>query len=112
MMLTAALLVASFGLMPGQGMVTFGAEVLAIGLLMFLVGFYNQLQPLPSIEGLTPQKKLLRAIVTAATTLPFVIGGMMLLFGFNGGLYWAAVSLLISLAAGVWNAWILLIEIM
>jgi hypothetical protein len=66
---------------------------------------------LPSIEGLTSQN-LLRAIVNAATTFPFVIGGMMLLFGFNDGLYWSAVGLLISLAAGVWNAWILLIEIM
>jgi len=68
---------------------------------MFLVGFYNQLQPLPSIEGLTPQKKLLRAIVTAATTLPFVIGGMMLLFGFNGGLYWAAVRTPAKLTAPI-----------
>ena len=111
-MLTAALILASFGLMPGQGMVTFGTEVSAIGLVTLLVGLYNQLQSLASIEGMTPQKKLLRALVMAAATFPFVIGGTMLLFGFNGGLYWAAIGLLISLVVGVWNAWILLIEIM
>jgi hypothetical protein len=31
---------------------------------------------------------------------------------FGSGLYWAAVGVLIALAAGVWNAWVLLIEIM
>jgi hypothetical protein len=112
MMLTGALVLASFGLMPGQTTVAFGVEILAIGLVTLLIGLYNQVQSLPSIEGLTPQKKLLRAVVTAATTFPFIIGGFMLILGFSDGLYWAGIGLLISLAAGVWNAWILLIEIM
>jgi len=112
MMLTGALMLASFGLMPGQAIAVFGAEILAIGVATLSISLYNQLQSLPSVESLTPPKKLVRAIVTVATTFPVVIGGIMLMFGFDSGLYWAAAGLLISLAAGIWNAWILLIEIM
>jgi hypothetical protein len=111
-MLMGALALASLGLIPGQPMEMFGAEVLAIGLVTLLVTMYNQLRSMPPIEALTPLKKCLRALVSAAATLPLLIGGMLLMLGFTGGLYWAAAGVLISLASGVWSAWILLIEIM
>jgi hypothetical protein len=112
LMLTGALVLASFGLMPGQPLAMFGVEVLAIGLVTLLVAVYNQLRSMPPVEGLTKPKVYLRALVSAAVTLPLVIGGVLLMLGLSGGLYWAAVGVLISLAAGVWSAWILLIEIM
>jgi hypothetical protein len=111
-MLMGALVLASLGLIPGQPIAMFGAEVLAIGLVTLVVTLCNQLRSMPPIEGLTPLKKCLHALVSAAATLPILIGGMLLMLGSTGGLYWAAVGVLISLAAGVWSAWILLIEIM
>jgi hypothetical protein len=79
LMLTGALLLASLGLVPGQSNIVFGAEVAAIGLVTLSVTLYNQIQPLPPVEGLTPLKRYLRALVSATATLPLVIGGILLM---------------------------------
>src|SRR5215468_25862 len=50
LMLTGALMLASFGLMPGQAIAVLGAEILAIGVATLSISLYNQLQSLPSIE--------------------------------------------------------------
>jgi hypothetical protein len=110
--LTGALILASLGLVPGQPIALFGAEVLAIGLVILAVALRNQLPPTQPIEGVTQLKILLRALVCACVVLPLVIGGILLLLGWNAGLYLAGIGVLIALAAGVWNAWVLLIEIM
>lgn len=112
LMLTGVLVLASLALVPGQPIALFGAELSAIGAVTFAVTLANQLQSLPPIEGLTPPKKMLRALVSTAATLPLVAGGIQLVLGLDGGLYWVAAGVLISLAAAVWNAWVLLIEIM
>jgi hypothetical protein len=112
-MLTGVLVVVSFGLMPGLSIYLFGAVVLVFGLVILVVTLHSQLKVRVAgpIEGLTPWKKYLHAAVSAAVTLPLIVGGALLLGGFSGGFYWAAVGVLISLAAGVWSAWVLLIEI-
>ena len=112
LMLTGVLVLASLALVPGQPIALFGAESSAIGAVTFAVTLANQLQSLPPIEGLTPPKKMLRALVSTAATLPLVAGGIQLVLGLDGGVYWVAAGVLISLAAAVWNAWVLLIEIM
>ena len=112
MVLTGALVLASVGLIPGQPMRVFGAEVLVIGLVMMAVTIYNQMRSTPQIEGLTLFKKNIRAVVSAAATIPPVVGGILLMLGHESGLYWLAAGILISLAAGVWSAWVLLIEIL
>jgi hypothetical protein len=111
-MLIGALVLVSLGLVPGQPIALFGAEVLSIGLVTMLVTLYNQFRFMPPIEGLSPVKKFIRALANLAATLPFIVGGILLVLGFGGGFYWAAAGVLISLAVGVWTAWILLIEIM
>jgi hypothetical protein len=109
--LTGALILASLGLVPGQPMALFGAEVLATGLVILGVGLRNQLPPTELVEGITRFKILLRALVCAAVTLPLVFGGILLLLGWNAGLYLTGAGVLIALTAGVWNAWVLLVEI-
>jgi hypothetical protein len=108
-----SLVVVSFGLMPGLSMYIFGAAVLVFGLVILMVTLNRQLKVRVAgpVEGLTPFKKYLHAAVSTAVTLPLIVGGALLLLGFSGGFYWAAAGVLISLAAGVWSAWILLIEI-
>ena len=80
-MLTAALLLASCGLIPGQPMPIFGAEVLLIGIVSVVVTAYNQLRPLPPIEGVGRLRRLLRAALSAAATLPVIIGGVLVIRG-------------------------------
>ena len=111
-MLIGAMMLASLGLIPGQSVALFGAEALAAGAVYLAVMIYNQLQSAAPVEGLTMLKKFLRVLVNAAVVAPLVIGGYLLLLGSNDGLHWVAIGILISLAAGVWNAWVLLVEIM
>jgi hypothetical protein len=42
----------------------------------------------------------------------FVIGGALLLIGWGGGAYWVAAGIIATFIVSVFNAWILLVEIM
>jgi hypothetical protein len=112
-MLTGVLVLVSFGLMPGLSIYIFGAAVLIFGIVILGVTLHTQLKVKVAgpVEGLTPFKKYLHAAVSTIVTLPLIVSGVLLLLGFSGGFYLAAVGALISLAAGVWSAWVLLIEI-
>jgi hypothetical protein len=57
-------------------------------------------------------KQYVRLIVGAAPSLPFIVGASLLLYGSGAGLYWIAAGVIISLVAGVWHAWVLLVEIL
>jgi hypothetical protein len=43
--------------------------------------------------------------------LPFVISGALLIAGRSSGVYWIVPGVLLSFAAGIFGAWVLLIEI-
>lgn len=54
---------------------------------------------------------LVHIVLGRIGVLFFAAAGMTLMFGVGGGLYWAAPALIFSLGAAVYNAWVLLIEI-
>ena len=64
------------------------------------------------MQGVTSAKKYVRLAVTSIASLPFVVAGGCLILGAAGAFYWAAFGVIVSLVAGVWNSWILLIEIL
>jgi hypothetical protein len=110
--LMGALLIAGFGLFPGQPAAAFGAETLVIGLVALAVALQNLWRSRIPVAGVTRGKIFLRAFVNAVVVLPLVIGGALLLSGSMAGVYLIAVGILASLAAGVWGAWVLLVEIL
>ena len=110
--LISALLIAGLGLVPGQPVAAFGAETLGIGLVALAVALQNLWRSRIPVEGVTRGKIFLRAFVNALVVLPLVIGGAVLLSGSMAGVYLVAVGILASLAAGVWGAWVLLVEIL
>jgi hypothetical protein len=110
--LVAAFVLASIGLVPNQPVKLFGAEVLTIGLVTFLVSAAIQLRSWNTIAAVSTAKQCARAGVSVASSLPFLVAGILLLYGSEGGLYWIAAGIIISLAAGVWHAWVLLVEIL
>lgn len=110
--LVGSLLLSSLGLVPDQPPALFGVEALAIGIVIFLIPLIIQLRSWDAIAAVSPTKQYLRAIVGAAASLPFIIAGGLLIYGAAAGLYWIAAGVIISLAAGVWNAWVLLVEIL
>ena len=86
--------------------------MLAIGVLMFLAPLVIQLRSLSSTTDVSPTKRSLRMVVGAAVSLPVIVGGALLMAGSDAGLYWIAAGVILSLVAGVYGAWVLLVEIL
>jgi modulator of FtsH protease len=111
-MLVGALLVCSFGLMPGQSAKLLGGEIVAVGLLMIVAPIVIQARQLPVLKAQPLTWWLWRSIVALAAGVPVLVGGLYLVSGAGQGLYWVAAGVLVTLAATIWNAWVLLIEIL
>src|SRR5829696_5460120 len=92
--LTASILL----LVPGQGKVMVGAEVLAVGLATW--GWVVSIQLL-----------MLRVALGQIATLPLVVAGIAVLAGGLGGLYWLVAGMVFSILVALFEAWVLLIEI-
>ena len=54
---------------------------------------------------------LWRLLLALCAGVPILVGGFYLIAG-TGGLYWVATGVLVTLAATVWNGWVLLVEIL
>jgi hypothetical protein len=52
-----------------------------------------------------------RFLVNQFPPLPFIIAGALLIAGRPSGVYWIVPGVLLSFAAGVFGAWVLLVEI-
>jgi hypothetical protein len=50
--------------------------------------------------------------VNVIAGLPIVVAGGLLMTGSGAALHWVAAGVIISLVTAVWNAWVLLIEIL
>jgi hypothetical protein len=48
---------------------------------------------------------------TALATVPCTLAGFSLIAGWGGGLYWLAAAALLGIVGAVYNAWVLLVEI-
>jgi hypothetical protein len=111
-MLVGALLACSFALMPGQPLGVFGYEVLGAGILMTAAPIAIQARQLPRLKTQPVTWWLWRFVVVLCAGLPVVIGAFYLLAGASGGFYWVAAGVMATLAATVWNSWVLLVEIL
>jgi uncharacterized membrane protein YiaA len=112
-MLLVPLVVSIAGLLPGQGHLALGVELLVIAAV--LAGVMARLpiaHKLP--EGVeTPAHYLLsRQVVRLSGTVLLAIGALAVLFAVAGGLYWVAAAMVILTLGAVINAWVLLVEIL
>jgi hypothetical protein len=111
LLLVSVLLVSIVGLVPGQGHVALGIELLvvstAFGAIIALL-----LRRGISRETTERSWRLSRAFVAAVGTLPFIVGGASVLVASGGGLYWVAFGIVGAIVGGVSNAWVLLVEIL
>jgi hypothetical protein len=48
----------------------------------------------------------------AAGTVPLIVGGASVLAQTGGGLYWTVSGMILAIAGGVLNAWVLMVEIL
>jgi hypothetical protein len=108
--LGGALTVATFGLVPDQGHVALGCEIGATGLLVWAVTVRTQWRSYRYVDA---RQWLARRVVgTQLATLPFLVGGALLIGGSRSALYWIVAGVLASFASGMQNAWVLLVEIL
>lgn len=110
LLLFGVLVIATLGLIPGQPPPRLGAELLAVGVINCAVILFMQIRD----ARLPEQRRVwitVRVASTQAGALPIIVAGISLLAGTGGGLYWLAPGVLLSFAAAVMNAWVLLIEI-
>jgi modulator of FtsH protease len=111
-LLVGALLACSFGLIPGQPIKLFGGEILGTGLLMTVPPIVIQARQFPVMKTQPVTWWLWRFLIALCSGAPVLVGGCYLLSGASNGLYWLAGGVMMTLAATVWNAWVLLIEIL
>jgi hypothetical protein len=112
-MLLVPLVVSIAGLMPGQGHVALGLELLAIT--AALVGVILRLpiaHQLPEGIETPPRYVVGRHAVRLTGTVLLGIGALAELFAVAGGLYWIAAGIVALILGAVVNAWVLLIEIL
>jgi len=108
LLLVAVLLGAALLLVPGQSAVALGWEYLVGGLA--LVGALlvtERARPGPAYIA----NYVVRVALSQAVAVCFVIGGVSLVTGVGGGLYWLVPASLLGIVVGVFNSWVLLIEI-
>ena len=108
--LTASVLL----LVPGQGQVMVGAEVLVVGLATWGCVVATQLLRLRSWETMTPDLRqvfVLRIALGQIATLPLVIASVAVLAGGLGGLYWLVAGTVFPILVALFDAWVLLVEV-
>jgi modulator of FtsH protease len=110
LLLLSVLLVSIVGLIPGQGHVALGIELLVVALGFGGGMLFTTRRSLP--QGEDPRSWLIsRLAVLACGTVPFVVGGVSVLAQTGGGLYWTVFGIVGAVGGAVANAWVLLVEI-
>jgi hypothetical protein len=109
--LIVLLVISILVLTPGQSRQFVGAELTAIAVLVLArVGVsraYRRGSPEIPLHWI-----LLPAVVALLSSLPLLLAGITLLAHRGGGLYWLVPELIFGFVGAVYNAWILLVEIL
>lgn len=111
MVLMAILIISSFMLMPGQSLNALGIEIASVGVLLFLVGSGMEVYALRKVSLQNRPAFIVNLALLELGILPFIVGGVLLLLGVEGGFYWIAAGVIVSFIKAVMDAWVLLVEI-
>ncbi len=111
-LLVTVLVVSVIGLIPGQGHVALGLELLVLALLLG-----GGLARLPAIRAGSGDPQAPSWLVGRWTSryggaLLLAIGSLSILATTGGGLYWIVAAIVLATIGAVANAWVLLVEIL
>ena len=107
--LVSALVVSGFALAPGQGSRTLGIEIAAAGAIVAVQAVW-----VAHGKGTPGEPTSWRIEHLATLLLPsvaLIVGGLNLVAGERGGLYWVLAAILLAFVSASINAWVLLVEI-
>jgi modulator of FtsH protease len=105
----SVLFVSTFALIPRQTAKLYGIEIGVTGLLVWLVFTYFLIRSRKIDRQYVGF--LSRFLVNQLPPLPLMIAGGLLIAGRPAGVDWIVPGVLLSFAAGIFGAWVLLIEI-
>lgn len=111
-LLSAALIIALIALVPGQSALALGLELGVVGLIAWFVPLSFQIAAGRARYYQTRRQYLQRVLLHQAATIPFLFASASLLTSTGGGLRWLALGIVLALAVGLQNAWVLLVEIL
>lgn len=108
--LLSMLLMSVLILTPGQSQKALGAELTALGVVLVTAVTISAARAhLPVTRWQWTIPTILLALASSA---PMLIAGATVIAGAGGGLYWAMGELILGFGIAIYNAWILLIEIL
>ena len=102
---------AGLALVP-QNVRVLGAEILLIAIPLTVVTVRNQLRFWRANPDLPAYWSVARMSSSAAALLPGLLAGVSLAATWGGGFFWLVPTGLLGIAASVYSAWVLLVEIM
>jgi len=113
-LLVAVLMMSTLLLVPGQGAVIVGAEVLALGILALVWILAIQLLRVRDWETMGSDLRrtfLLRVALGQIALLTLVGAGIAVMASGPGGLYWLVAGTNLAILVALFDAWVLLVEI-
>ncbi len=111
--LVSQVVVALLLLVPGQSHVALGVELVLFGLVLATVFLVTRLHAYRDREPTDPAMWTYSPmLIITVSTGPLLIGGITLIAGTGGGLYWVVAGALLGVVGASSNAWIFLVEIL
>jgi hypothetical protein len=110
-LLLANVIIASLMLVPEQPRTAFGLEILLAGLALW--GMITRLDVVAIRRSTAEYRRYFvrHFFMFQMAVIPYLVGGVLVLAGASGGLYWVAASMMLSLFVASTEAWVLLVEI-
>ncbi len=109
--LMVVLLASALCLVPALGRAWLGWELASLGTAIWLTTTWAQHRASHKNPYAGRTSKVFFTLLTQVSVFPFVVGGVSLVYGRGGGLYWLAAGAIFSMVAALLDAWVLLIEI-
>jgi hypothetical protein len=112
LLLASALIGSLLALMPGLSSSELGLLMLGLWLPTWGLPTLCQIRALCRRQFHRLDYALLRFVLYQAATVPLLLTALSLRGYLAGGLYWFAAALLFSMSVALFNAWVLLVEIL
>jgi hypothetical protein len=110
MLLLAAVVISLLPLIPDQSGTALGLEIVLVGLAFIAVIGVTGARSFQ--RAYNPAVRVELVVLAALGTVPYVIGGVLVLADADGGLYWVIGGVIGAIVGAVLNAWVLLVEIL
>jgi len=112
LLLASGLIGSLAALIPHETPSQLGLWLIVLWLPTWLVPTLIQIHDFAKRRYYRAYQAIIRFLLFQAATVPLLLAGMSLMGHFSGGLLWFASGLIISLIVALYNAWVLLVEIM